>query len=120
MITSQLGYYTNLFTDKNKNLHIVLNKDIENLDEDFSNINSDDALEMLLEDHFCNGFEWVKPEDIGALTDAPIFSDDALYDDQGNLIECGHVWWYPDYQIFDPVAELFKNGEIVFTYQAGE
>lgn len=121
------GYYTNISTDENKNLVIVLNQ--ENLDEakevmildeegiNVSIVNPDYALMILVEDHLENGLDWIKPEEIGALTDAPIFSDSASYDDEGELIDCKYVWWFPDYQIKDPVKELLENSKVVFTYQ---
>lgn len=52
---------------------------------------------------FCNTcFSFVLPEDVGALTDAPIISD-------------GHdVWWFPDYMVTDPWA-LLRQGRVEFT-----
>ena len=37
----------------------------------------------------------MRPEDIGALTDAPILSDDIEYDDEGEVVRVGAVYWYP-------------------------
>ncbi|MGI9061916.1 MAG: hypothetical protein ACR2H5_25460 [Ktedonobacteraceae bacterium] len=39
-----------------------------------------------------NGWSWVRPEDIGALTDAPILSDDIEYDDHGDVVSVGTVF----------------------------
>jgi hypothetical protein len=65
-----------------------------------------EALAPMLE----NGWEWITPEEIGALTDAPIISDEATRDDYGNLSELGRVFWYSSYMILDPVEEMKGDG----------
>lgn len=57
----------------------------------------------------------VRPEDIGALTEAPIITDDWLYHDDGWLEVRGHVWWYPNYMVSDPSATLLAEGSAIFT-----
>jgi hypothetical protein len=69
----------------------------------------------LLEYHLCNGWEMVPPEDIGALTSAPILSDDVERDDQGKLVRCGHVWWFPEYAVTSELEELMEKGCVEFT-----
>ncbi len=60
------------------------------------------AESAIQDDLFCNcEFEFILPEDIGALTDAPIISDGE------------NVWWFPDYMITDPWA-LLKQGRVEF------
>jgi len=61
-----------------------------------------------------NGWSFVRPEDVGALTDAPIISEDVDTDDQGNVRNVGTVYWYPEYDVRDPVAQLLENGYIEF------
>lgn len=59
----------------------------------------------------------IAPEWIGALTDAPIIADDwSVTDDGENIIDLdAKVWWYPNYAIIDPMAELFHKGRVEFT-----
>jgi hypothetical protein len=72
------------------------------------------ALCALLEDHLCNGWEMVPPEDIGALTAAPILSDEIGRDEDGRVVEAGRVYWYPDYQVRDEIEELRVHMKLVF------
>jgi len=68
----------------------------------------------MLEDHLCNGWEFIQPEEIGALTAAPILSDSAERDDQGNLVKVDQVYWFPDYAVRSELDELYENGEVFF------
>jgi hypothetical protein len=63
-----------------------------------------------------NGLCHVRPEQIGALTDAPILTDGSPSDD-GSTIEPAdaNIWWWPQYEGTDPLDELFNNGRIVLT-----
>ncbi len=78
------------------------------------------VVERLREDAY---FEWVAPEWVGALTDAPIFArqDDVDFPDDGSprlrAAECP-VWWYPNYMVSDPWEELKNRGRVVFTSDA--
>ena len=56
----------------------------------------------------------MRPEEIGALTDAPILSDDIEYDDEGEVVRVGVVYWYPQYDVADPVAQLLASGSVEF------
>ena len=60
---------------------------------------------------------WLNPEDIGALTSAPIFGNDVSYDDNGNVTEIGVIAWFSDYCIRDPFRELANHGRVVFTIE---
>lgn len=80
--------------------------------------NPDITLEELLEQPLCNGWEFVRPEVIGALTDSPILSNDTTQDDRGNYTHVGNVWWFPNYQISDPAQFLKDKGFVYF--QKGE
>jgi hypothetical protein len=112
------GFYVDLRKSEGGDLEIVLNKGGQaNFDEiveerDAHGINA--ALYALLEDHLCNGWEMVPPEDIGALTAAPILSDEITRDDQGQVTEAGRVYWYPDYAVRDEIEELRAHLLLVF------
>ena len=61
-------------------------------------------------------WEWVCPEEIGALTSAPILGYDVPRDDQGRIVpgKDFRVWAYMDYQVGDPVETLMSNGVAVW------
>jgi hypothetical protein len=62
-----------------------------------------------------NGWEEVKPEEVGALTASMILSDEADRDDMGILTGCGRVYWHPNYAVEDPIETLQKAGNFVLT-----
>ncbi len=64
------------------------------------------------------GWEELQPEKIGALTEAPILSnDDNIFrDDEGEINDVKKVWWFPDYMIID-FTERLMAGEAVFFQQ---
>lgn len=72
-------------------------------------------LMSLLEHQLCNGWEWILPERIGALTSAPIIGWDCALNDQGDAYDrLGRVFWFPDYMVVDELAELLENVYIIF------
>lgn len=72
-----------------------------------------DFVYELLEDFTCNGWSWLHPEDIGALTDCRlILSDDATTEDDGSVTVCGSVWWHERYQIESAVEVLGQTGQL--------
>lgn len=56
----------------------------------------------------------VQPEWIGALTDAPILTDDMIFGDDGSEV-VGNVWWFPNYQVESFAETLIRDGRVVFT-----
>ena len=77
-------------------------------------LDADSKLGEIIEWQLGNGWSWVRPEDIGALTDAPILSDDIEYDDHGDVVNVGEVFWYPRYDVSDPVDQLLTDGYVDF------
>jgi len=73
-----------------------------------------EAMSVLFEEELCNGWEWIEPHEIGALTSSPILSDTAVRDDFGNLESVETVYWFPNYQIISEVEELYEKGEVIF------
>src|SRR5260221_8843452 len=61
---------------------------------------------------FESDWDWLQPEDIGALTSSPILSDDFDRDDYGNVTRVGRVYWNPRYQVEDDIQTLVENGTI--------
>jgi hypothetical protein len=62
----------------------------------------------------CNGWTWVGAEQIGALTGAPILSDEVETNEDGDIIHCGVVYWFERYQVESPVQTLLEKGEVTF------
>ena len=77
-------------------------------------IDADSKLAEVIEWQLCNGWEFLRPEEVGALTDAPILSDDVERDTQGNVTHVGKIYWWPQYERFDPVEQLLEQGTIIF------
>ena len=114
--------YVNFSFLPNKNLRITLLPEGQTEllpdqdDEDFEFDQSDDTLYDLLHYQICNGWEWILPEDVGALTSAPLLSDNAVRDENGKLLTLECVYAYMDYQVKSPVKELLDNGYVDFVY----
>jgi len=115
---SEPGFYVDLRKTGDGNLHILLNRSgrrhFADIREQRDAFGINPALYALLEDHLCNGWEMVPPEDIGALTAAPILSDEIVRDDDGRVTEAGRVYWYPDYAVRDEIEELRSHLMLVF------
>lgn len=58
----------------------------------------------MLEDWFGCGWEWVLPEDIGALTSAPILRSPD-----------GAIYWFPEYAVQCELEEMLSQGFVMFT-----
>lgn len=57
----------------------------------------------------------IMPADVGALTDAPMFTDKLDLLDDGKSDVTGQVWWYPDYQVKSFSEVLRNEGRVTFT-----
>jgi hypothetical protein len=58
----------------------------------------------------------VNPEDVAALTDAPIVTNDLEIKDNGDVVVHGSVWWYPAYERYHFGEELLKHGRVFFSF----
>ena len=69
-----------------------------------------DTFEWLLGN---SDLEWIAPEEIGALTDAPILG---IVDRYGNgvLKRVENSFWYPNYCLRSPQEDLVEYGEVIF------
>ena len=56
----------------------------------------------------------LSPEDIGALTEAPILTDCKDIADDGTITKVGNVWWFPNYMITSFAQKLMESGSVVF------
>lgn len=58
----------------------------------------------------------VRPEWVGALTDAPIVADEVVHNDDGEMPTVpGNVWWFPQYEMRSFAEDLIRNGKVIFT-----
>lgn len=111
------GKYTEFDKQANGNLRITL---LEEARDDVQEIaasqelDADNKLAQVIEWQLSNGWSMLRPEDVGALTDAPILSEDVDTDAQGKVRSVGTVYWYPSYDVRDPVAQLLQNGYVDF------
>ena len=68
----------------------------------------------LAEDFLANGWETIRPEEVGALTDATIISDDCERNDAGDIVKIGRVWWDANYAARSTVGELANGNTVVW------
>ena len=113
------GNYTDFEILPNGNLKISLTPEgrieLEEISFNLENQYNDyDMFRDLIEHQLCNGWEWLQPEAIGALTDAPILSNDVVCDDNGISNYVNVVWWYPNYMVDDIIEKLYSNGYLIF------
>ena len=75
----------------------------------------------LFEWQIANGWDHVAPEEVGALTDATILSDECERDEHATVTKCGRV--YSDinyYQLESTVDRLLRLGEVIWRGVAPE
>jgi len=116
--TPDHGFYVDLCKTIEGNLEIRLNRSgrrhFSEIREQRDALGTNAALHALLEDHLCNGWEMVPPEDIGALTAAPILSEEIVRNEEGRVTDVGRVYWYPDYAVRDEIEEIRTKLALVF------
>jgi hypothetical protein len=105
----------------NGNVTFVLDADDADLVErfrghEYSNI--DHGVLASLLDHF--GFQGnaiympILPENVGALTDAPMFTNEMDVRDDGSVSVTGDIWYYPAYEMRDFSEILMTEGKVTF------
>lgn len=78
-------------------------------------IGADNVFLELIEYQLCNGWETIKPEECGALTDGLILTDDAERNDDGDLIALGRVYWDSQSAVKSAARELYERGTYFLT-----
>jgi hypothetical protein len=80
-------------------------------------VSSDRALVDLLEDHLGNGWDILAPEEIGALTEAPIIaeSDEIFRNDRNEVVLAGKIYYFDKYAILDEIEEFAKGKSVMFS-----
>lgn len=105
------------FSVENGQLHIRLDPDAREEVEELLEKPVDQAFADLIEWHLGNGWTLLDPDDVGALTASPILSNDVQWDEDGNIVSVGRVFWFPEYQVKSEIEELLEHGEVVFRGQ---
>ena len=110
------GKYTEFEKLPNGNLRIVLLEGERASVEEIAAQEStaDSKLAQVIEWQLGNGWSFVRPEDIAALTEAPFLTEEIETDDHGTVLWEGTVYWYPQYDVSDPVEKLLENGYVDF------
>jgi len=112
------GQYVDLKKTEGGDLQIVLNPtgriEFALIEELRERLGIDAALVELLEDHLCNGWEAVRPEEVGALTSALLLCDEVDRDEAGEIRDVGRVYWNPDYAVCDEIEELRDKHQVLF------
>lgn len=57
----------------------------------------------------------VAPEDVGALTDAPMFTDELDIGEDGQIAVQGDVFWYPNYMVQHFGHQIAQKGRVTFS-----
>ena len=108
--------YTEFEKQANGNLRIVLlaeaRDDVEQIVA--KETDADSTLAEIIEWQLSNGWVLLRPEDVGALTDAPILSEEVDSDNWGEVRKVGTVYRYPEYDVRDPAEQLLQNGYVDF------
>lgn len=112
------------FREENNCLYISLTEngkeaidDIINNDSDFNSKWCD-----LIEYERCNGyFDFILPEELGALTTAPIIGFDVCRDEDYNIegIESTRYYWLSNYCLINEF-EILKSGEEIILHKIPE
>lgn len=63
-----------------------------------------------------NGLDWISPEQVGALTNAPMLCDGDPVPDSTNSDGPGNVWAFMDYELRSFAEDLRDEGRAVWTW----
>ncbi|MEX3984111.1 hypothetical protein AB4Y45_34725 [Paraburkholderia sp. EG287A] len=106
--------------EKNGNLTFIADaSNLEDLQDIKDRVGGDDVRflsEMMDTFGFVgNGQLWsIYPEHIGALTEAPLISDDVEHDDAGDVHVRGRTWAFMNYQLENFAETLLETGRVTF------
>lgn len=108
----QYGRYVNL-TKEPTRLVIELTdegrQEITERREDFD-WSDEEIIYHLLECFWTNGWNMPRPEQIGALTDGNLITDDWEQNDNDEYIHLGDVFWEENYMVRSTVDDLLESG----------
>lgn len=104
------------FIEINNQLKIELIVSGQEIIDAISILKDDISLIDIIEYQLCNGWDFIRPEEIGALTNAPILSNEVKRDDNGEITEIGKIYWFADYQMINEVESLLFNDFLIFDH----
>ena len=112
--------YTTFDINNSGNLEITLTKEgREFLTEQWKKENDDDIqiFTDLIEYQLCNGFHFVNPEDIGALTSSLLIAD-GIIDEETTPEQAQetNVWYYNYYAIHSYLHDLKEQGYVIWNH----
>jgi len=108
------GEYVSLCKTPGGNLEMVATPQLREESDSLLEMIEDEAMAKILKDHMCEGWHWIFSDEIEALTDAPIISDTAVFNDNGRLVSVGQVYYDDMYQIRSTVETLINEGKVVW------
>ena len=111
------GNYIDIYITDEGDLFTIATKEAikefgENGNELREKYNEMDSLYELFEDIICNSnWNFIAPEQIGALTDAPIIASGVYYDDNGDIEDLlEDIYWHGNYQVESTIKKIFNGG----------
>lgn len=104
----------------NGDLKLKIVSDEEEEDRNWGHLTSQPqygGLGTLMEEsrYLGNGWSITDGDNLGLMTSAPMISDDLTVEDDGDMVVYGHLWYFPNYMVEDPVQTLRDRGEVIFT-----
>lgn len=109
LITAHEAPNGDLLLSVNASTQAVLKKFKAEIGDAFG---SDNTRFDIFEEFVCNSeYGWVSPNEIGALTDAPILG---LKGESGEFGDVIRAWAYMDYALRSPQDELAEKGRVRF------
>ena len=115
--TSRFYVYRHItLEEQDRALVIHLNNTPESREEVESLYNkpTTHALAELFEEATSNGWDWIYPDEIDSMTEAPILGIGIIRDAKGILLGVDRVYWHSGYQTEDPIRELCDQGKVSF------
>lgn len=118
---TQRGHYVDFTKLRNGNLKITLNREGRaELRSGAWESNPRTAFEDLIEPTMSNGWEHIKPEEIGPYSAAMMISDECERDASGGLIKCGYVYSNIDhYKTQSDIERLLRDGYVIWRGKKG-
>lgn len=114
------GHYVDLNVTK-YGLELIATDNLREEAERFRGMAEMDAMHELLEDHTVNSeWEFVQPEDVGALTSGALLADFVATDDYGKVTAVGNMYWDSAYQVESTVEKLITTGKATWVRSQDE
>ena len=110
--------YTEFSFNQKGDLQIDLTPDgkdkLEALLLQHSDWNDDEILLELIDEHLMKGWRVIPPDQIRALRNLLILSNNVQYDDEGNIAHLESAYWHPSDQRGIVSKVLLQHGYVIF------